>query len=205
MSEQTERLLPQGLPLEEVVGQAIGAASACWENLAGAGTFESGRAAQIMNELLEEIRGRESEGLRGALAKALNSVSAENGSDTPDFILATYLSGCLAAFDEATRQRDRWWSHPPKWQAVEVPEAAEPKPVREQLFYAFGHLVASFNPEDPHHADSGDLARETLTELGLTEGDVAIIDGLAEHVAGNYRYTGEQEAATEAIKEEEQS
>jgi hypothetical protein len=37
----------------EAVHQAIGAASACWTNLEGAGTFESIQAQQIAGELLD--------------------------------------------------------------------------------------------------------------------------------------------------------
>ena len=40
----------------------------------------------------------------------INKHSRENGSDTPDFILAQFLSGCLAAFDEATTGREAWYS-----------------------------------------------------------------------------------------------
>lgn len=68
---------------------------------------------------------------------------------------------------------------------------------RERLTYAFGHLVSSFNPEDPHHGDSRDLAGDVLAELlgEGTEGLVAIgvLDVIAEHVAGNYEWTGEAE------------
>jgi hypothetical protein len=46
--------------------------------------------------------------LRDELATLLNQHSAENGSNTPDFVLAEYLSSCLAAFDEAVRLRDDW-------------------------------------------------------------------------------------------------
>ena len=42
------------------------------------------------------------------LAALLNKYSAENGSNTPDYVLAAYLRGCLAAFDLATRSRDDW-------------------------------------------------------------------------------------------------
>jgi len=56
--------------------------------------------------LMEEIR------------SALNRYSAENGSNTPDFILAQYLIACLAAFDAAVQQRSAWYDHrtgePPK-------------------------------------------------------------------------------------------
>lgn len=46
--------------------------------------------------------------LRREIETAINHHCAENGSNTPDFILAEYLTNCLAAFDTATRQRERW-------------------------------------------------------------------------------------------------
>lgn len=42
--------------LTEAVGQALGAASVCWENPGGAGIFDSTRAKQIADELLDGIR-----------------------------------------------------------------------------------------------------------------------------------------------------
>lgn len=47
--------------------------------------------------------------LKEELRETLNRCSAENESDTPDFILAKYLLTCLYAFDEATKERDRWY------------------------------------------------------------------------------------------------
>ena len=44
------------------------------------------------------------------LSVLLNKHSAENQSDTPDFILAQYLFHCLQAFDNATRKRDEWYA-----------------------------------------------------------------------------------------------
>ena len=52
-------------------------------------------------------------GLRHEIERAINCVSAENGSNTPDFILADFLVSCLAAFDRATQQRERWYASPP--------------------------------------------------------------------------------------------
>ena len=49
--------------------------------------------------------------LEKKIEQALNSVSAENGSNTPDFILATYLTGCLAVFNAATIAREDWYGH----------------------------------------------------------------------------------------------
>ena len=39
----------------------------------------------------------------------INQFSQENGSNTPDFILAGYLLSCLNAFDNAVRKRDQWY------------------------------------------------------------------------------------------------
>lgn len=47
--------------------------------------------------------------LRYEIERAINGVSAENGSNTPDFILAEFLTSTLAAFDEAVRARDEWY------------------------------------------------------------------------------------------------
>lgn len=44
--------------------------------------------------------------LRKDIKAAINKNSAENGSDTPDFILAEYLTDCLAAYDKAVTARD---------------------------------------------------------------------------------------------------
>ena len=46
---------------------------------------------------------------RKELATLINRHSLENGSDTPDFILAEYLSSCLKAFDNAFERRLIWY------------------------------------------------------------------------------------------------
>lgn len=48
--------------------------------------------------------------LSHALSSLINSYSKENGSNTPDFILAEYLEGCLKVFDAATNRRTNWYS-----------------------------------------------------------------------------------------------
>lgn len=50
-----------------------------------------------MTEFEEKLRG------------LINSQSMENGSNTPDFILAKYLRGCLQNFELAVVQRDSWY------------------------------------------------------------------------------------------------
>jgi hypothetical protein len=49
--------------------------------------------------------------LRDAIEEVINKHSAENGSNTPDFILANHLIGCIANFDATTKQRDEWWEN----------------------------------------------------------------------------------------------
>lgn len=48
--------------------------------------------------------------LRERIREAINCASAESGSDTPDFILAEYLTDCLKAFDRATMARTMYYS-----------------------------------------------------------------------------------------------
>ena len=43
------------------------------------------------------------------LEMLINEHSKENESDTPDFILAQYLKGCLANYEEAVKARDKWY------------------------------------------------------------------------------------------------
>ena len=47
------------------------------------------------------------------LRELINSCSVENGSNTPDFILASYLGDCLRAWDAATARRESWYGRTP--------------------------------------------------------------------------------------------
>jgi len=47
------------------------------------------------------------------IGTAINRVSAENGSNTPDFMLAEYLVDCLAAWDRAVTAREKWYGRAP--------------------------------------------------------------------------------------------
>lgn len=49
------------------------------------------------------------ERLTREIREVLNRHSAENASNTPDFILAQYLFGCLAAWNTAVQQRETWY------------------------------------------------------------------------------------------------
>lgn len=43
------------------------------------------------------------------LTAVLNQHSREIGSNTPDFILADYLMGCLESYDSAVIRREQWY------------------------------------------------------------------------------------------------
>ena len=46
---------------------------------------------------------------KSELEALINRYSKEKGSNTPDWILASYIETCLAAFDSAVVERDRWY------------------------------------------------------------------------------------------------
>jgi len=46
---------------------------------------------------------------RRELAQLINKYSLENGSDTPDWILADYLADCLIQFNAAVKARAEWY------------------------------------------------------------------------------------------------
>jgi len=48
------------------------------------------------------------------LETLINRHCKENGSNTPDFILAQYMSNCLQAFNTATLQRETWHGRNPR-------------------------------------------------------------------------------------------
>lgn len=45
------------------------------------------------------------------LSALINRHSKENGSDTPDFILARHMQGCLELFDSTVNARTAWYGH----------------------------------------------------------------------------------------------
>ncbi len=67
-----------------------------------------------------EISDIDRDELIAAFAKAINIQSRENGSNTPDYILARYLEGCLQAFEVALAGRTRWYGN-----SVDSIDAAE--------------------------------------------------------------------------------
>lgn len=53
------------------------------------------------------------------LSALINRYSLENGSNTPDFLLALYLTECLTTWNKAVRAREQWYGREPS--AVSAP------------------------------------------------------------------------------------
>ena len=54
------------------------------------------------------------------LEALINKYSVEGNSNTPDFILAEFLVGCLMKFDQAVTRRDNWYGFKPEFQKTET-------------------------------------------------------------------------------------
>ena len=65
--------------------------------------------------------------LERKLIALVNSESAENDSNTPDWILGQYMMTCLKAFNTAVQQREQWYGRDPRpiEQALEGKGGAE--------------------------------------------------------------------------------
>lgn len=66
------------------------------------------------------------------LETLLNQHSYENGSNTPDFILAEYMMNCLFSFNAAVSQRERWYGRNPKGGPAGIIHGAGLMPVDTQ-------------------------------------------------------------------------
>jgi hypothetical protein len=64
------------------------------------------------------------EGLVQDVAALLNRYSQENGSNTPDFLLAEYLIACLATWNTMVVKRDQWYGVE---RGVPSPREADPQ------------------------------------------------------------------------------
>ena len=51
---------------------------------------------------------------RSELSALINRHSLENGSNTPDYMLAAYLDGCLDVFDNIVTAREKWHGRGPQ-------------------------------------------------------------------------------------------
>jgi len=70
-----------------------------WDHHAKGGAY-----AECNEKEIEGVKTFETE-----LAGLINHYSIENASNTPDFILAQFISGCLESFNGAVQQREKWY------------------------------------------------------------------------------------------------
>ena len=64
-----------------------------------------------------------------ALEHLINTHSVENGSNTPDFMLAEYLCDCLATYEVIIAKREKWYGREVgKPSAVGINDLMPPKP-----------------------------------------------------------------------------
>lgn len=75
----------------------------------GSNLSENAMTATSLYGLPQMSRAADNGDLRSALASVLNRHSRENGSNTPDWILAQYLANCLDAYDVAVGARAQWY------------------------------------------------------------------------------------------------
>ena len=78
---------------------------------------------------LNEIVPRETQFHR-ELSSFLNRYSKENGSNTPDFLLASYLIGCLHTFNSIVNAREEWYGRREKRKGKDITD--EPS-IEEQM------------------------------------------------------------------------
>ena len=96
--------------------------------------------------------------LEEEIAKLLNKYSRENHSNTPDFILAEYLIGCLNVFEVASLERERWYG---KWLGI--------KDKRETVFsvrrrgdHSVGKLFKKYDQAVRHKTRMNDESKNDL-------------------------------------------
>jgi len=104
---------------------------------------------------------------RKALEMLINAYCQENGSNTPDFILASYLTNCLMAYDTAVNAREKWHSGkalaPLKiWtckigEVVDVPHGAD-GPMRDAVERAYMEITGK-RPEFCFSGWGGELTQ----------------------------------------------
>jgi hypothetical protein len=96
-------------------GEALLALFPQISNISGLSLWE--HLARLRGEIGLAARGEtmsEKTAFRRKLEGLINGHAMESGSDTPDWILAEYLTDCLTAFDAAVTKRERWYGRAPQ-------------------------------------------------------------------------------------------
>lgn len=101
--------------LEKLIAQSVGEASMCWSETPN-GIFDSAKANHISNMIMVNIQAYygKNDSFELDLSHLINRYSLEAGSDTPDFILAQYLNGCLENFNHTVARREDYYGRESK-------------------------------------------------------------------------------------------
>ncbi len=134
---------------------------------------------RIMGEVLAEQK-QVPNPLAQSLAEALNRHSAENGSNTPDFILADFLRDCLTAFNVAQTRRNHWYGRkdePGKVLVVDQPGSLVELLITESLLTLSQRAQEAFeiaaNRQELHDARAQALGKDgELTGILVNLGQV---------------------------------
>lgn len=141
---------------------------------------------------------------REELSSLINSFSLENGSNTPDFILAEYLNMSLSVFDHTTKTRDKWFGR----DAAPFPEQNIKISLlgKNQYRDIEGNIRDTRTREILSHHDEN-LKQDTSSKVDLSPPPIPFGDG---HVSHERSFLEEQvteersEAATENAEQFEE-
>jgi hypothetical protein len=122
------------------------------------------------------------------LSSLLNTHSCDNDTNTPDFLLASFLDAVLAVFSSVMEQRDEWQGMEPKPASVK-----EPQPQGEEPVFKWEATMGS-NP-----GDKVKMTKESWRQINQyiehLSADRARLDALMDwlnrthHTLGFYRWT----------------
>lgn len=62
----------------------------------------------------------EFENLKKDIAAILNKYSQENRSNTPDYMLADYMLGCLNVYENTISAREKWFGRPDPFKEINL-------------------------------------------------------------------------------------
>ena len=148
--------------------------------------------------------------LSAAIARVLNQHSAENVSNTPDYILGQFLDACLSAFDAATQQRETWYGRDARPTLIATAERAGEPVLRKfdhasedrakLALYAIGEAMgygwaqAELGAEWERRHDCAPRGR-----MGVTVSDAPPAQAEPQHVSVSYELPAQAEPQPEAI------
>ena len=115
------------------------------------------------------------------LEQLINKHSQENGSNTPDFVLAKYMHNCLGAFNEAVQDRELWYGRKPVEASVETVEQLSQN--RQEVI----DTIAADNSRGTNTSDLDAISKAVRERAALNRSADTAVDALDEvpNVEGN--------------------